>query len=206
MPAKDPSPVMAQILQNLVEEARKVGSIAEMDVSGMSQQAPVGTTLALLERNLKVMSGVQARLHASMQKELRLIADIIGSTEGNYEYDEQPYNRSEDFAAVGKDIIPVSDPNASMMAQRVVQYQAGMELAYKSPDLYNMPLFHQQMLGCWASRKPTRSSSCRKTPSRWILFRKIWLFSMAYLPKHSSIRTIRLTCRSIWRWFRTRPS
>ena len=147
LPSKDPSPVMAQIMQNLVEEARKVGSIAEMDVSGMSQQAPVGTTLALLERNLKVMSGVQARLHASMQKELRLIADIIAESGDNYEYDEQPYNRSEDFMSIGKNIIPVSDPNASMMAQRVVQYQAGMELAYKSPDLYNMPLFHQQMLG-----------------------------------------------------------
>jgi hypothetical protein len=146
LPSKDPSPVMAQILTNLVEEARKVGSIAEMDVSGMSQQAPVGTTLALLERNLKVMSGVQARLHASMKKELRLIADIIAESGEDYEYDEQPHNRTEDFLAVGRDIIPVSDPNASMMAQRVVQYQAGMELAYKSPDLYNLPVFHQHML------------------------------------------------------------
>lgn len=147
LPAKEPSAVMAQIMQNLVEEARKVGSIAEMDVSGISQQTPVGTTLALLERNLKVMSGVQARLHASMQKELRLIAEIIAESGGDYEYDEQPHNRSEDFVSVGRNIIPVSDPNASLMAQRVVQYQAGMELAYKSPDLYNMPLFHQQMLG-----------------------------------------------------------
>lgn len=147
LPAKEPSAVMAQIMQNLVEEARKVGSIAEMDVSGVSQQTPVGTTLALLERNLKVMSGVQARLHASMQKELRLIAEIIAEAGGDYEYDEQPHNRSEDFTSVGRNIIPVSDPNASLMAQRVVQYQAGMELAYKSPDLYNMPLFHQQMLG-----------------------------------------------------------
>jgi hypothetical protein len=146
LPVKEPSPVMFQLLQNVVEEARKVGSMADMEISGMSQQAPVGTTLALLERNLKVMSGVQARLHAAMQKELRLIADIIAELGDDYEYDEQPYKRSEDFMAVGKNIIPVSDPNASMMAQRVVQYQAAMETAYRSPEIYNMPLFHQHLL------------------------------------------------------------
>ena len=147
LPVKEPSPVMAGLLKEIVEEARKVGSMAEMDVSGISQQSPVGTTLALLERNLKVMSGVQARLHSSMKKELGLIADIVTELGDTYEYDEQPYNRSEDFMAVGRGIIPVSDPNASMMAQRVVQYQAGMELAYRSPELYDMPLFHQQMQG-----------------------------------------------------------
>lgn len=147
LPVKEPSPVMAGLLKEIVEEARKVGSMAEMDVSGISQQSPVGTTLALLERNLKVMSGVQARLHASMKKELGLIADIVTELGDTYEYDEQPYNRTEDFMAVGKGIVPVSDPNASMMAQRVVQYQAGMELAYRSPELYDMPLFHQQMQG-----------------------------------------------------------
>lgn len=147
LPTKEPSPVMAQILQNIVDEARKVGSMAELDVSGISQNSPVGTTLALLERNLKVMSGVQARLHAAMQKELRLIADIIAESGGDYEYDEQPANRTDDFRAVGRSIVPVSDPNASLMAQRVVQYQAGMELAYRSPEYYDMPLFHQQMQG-----------------------------------------------------------
>lgn len=147
LPVKEPSAVMFQLLQNVVDEARKVGSIADMDVTGISQQSPVGTTLALLERSLKVMSGVQARLHNALMKELRLIADIIIELGDDYEYDEQPYKRSEDFMAVGKNIIPVSDPNASMMAQRVVQYQAAMENAYRSPEIYDMPLLHQQMIG-----------------------------------------------------------
>ena len=147
LPVKEPSAVMFQLLQNVVDEARKVGSIADMDVSGISQQSPVGTTLALLERSLKVMSGVQARLHNALQKELRLISDIIVELGDEYEYDEQPYRRSDDFMAVGKNIIPVSDPNASMMAQRVVQYQAAMENAYRSPEIYDMPLLHQQMIG-----------------------------------------------------------
>lgn len=147
LPVKEPSGVMVTLLQNVVEEARKVGSIGDMDISGISQQSPVGTTLALLERNLKVMSGIQARLHNAMQRELHLIADIVSELGDDYEYDEQPYKRSEDFMAVGKNIIPVSDPNASMMAQRVVQYQAAMENAYRSPEIYDMPLLHQQMIG-----------------------------------------------------------
>lgn len=146
IPVKEPSPVLFQLLGNVVDEARRIGSVADLKISDMSSEAPVGTTLALLERSLKVMSGVQARVHAALKQELRLIYDIIGELEGNYEYDQQDgAERSKDFAQK-VDVVPVSDPNASTMAQRVVQYQAAMEFAARSPDIYNLPKLHYQTL------------------------------------------------------------
>ena len=146
LPIKEPSAVLAQLLGNIVDEARRIGSVADLKISDLSSEAPVGTTLALLERSLKVMSGVQARIHAALDQEIKLIAAIIGTLPGNYDYDEEEgVNRTEDFAA-GLDIVPVSDPNASTMAQRVVQYQAAMEFAARNPDIYDLPKLHFQML------------------------------------------------------------
>lgn len=138
LPVKEPSAVMFQLLQNVVDEARRIGSVADIKATDLSSQAPVGTTLALLERSLKVISGVQARLHAALKLELRLLSKIIQKMGGDYEYDEQPYNRTADFSSV--DVVPVSDPNAAMMAQRVVQYTAAMDMAQRAkPGDINMP-------------------------------------------------------------------
>ena len=152
LPYKEPSSVLYQLLGNLVEEGRRIGSIAEMDVGDANPEAPVGTTLALLERSMKVMSAVQARVHDSLGKEFKLIADVIKDYMGpEYEYvtsddPAQTYSRSTDFDD-RVDIIPVSDPNASTMAQKVMQYQAAMQLAQNAPPgMYNMELLHRQML------------------------------------------------------------
>ena len=120
----------------------------DMKVSDMNNQAPVGTTLALLERNMKVMSAVQARLHASMRKEFNILVDIITDfTEPSYPYetDEEEFIKSEDFDK-RVDVLPVSDPNAATMAQRIMQYQAAMQLATTAPQMYNLPELHRQML------------------------------------------------------------
>ena len=149
LPHKEPSIVLYQLLGNIVEEGRRVGSVADVDIGNMSNEAPVGTTLALMERSLKVMSGVQARLHAALKLELRLLGRIIHDyMPPEYDYyfgDDEEYNRKEDFDG-RVDIIPVSDPNASTMAQRIVQYQAALQLAEKSPQLYDMGKLHRQML------------------------------------------------------------
>jgi hypothetical protein len=148
MPYKEPSSVLYQLLGNVVEEGRRIGSVADIQVGDMSAQAPVGTTLALLERSLKVMSGVQARLHAAMKNELRILARVVHDhmpEEYSYEVDEGS-NRKEDFDG-RVDIIPVSDPNAATMAQRIMQYQAALQLAQQAPQLYDMGKLHQQMLG-----------------------------------------------------------
>lgn len=147
LPYKEPSGVLYQLLGNVVEEGRRIGSVADLQVGNMSADAPVGTTLALLERSMKVMSGVQARLHASLKKELRLISGIIRDFMGpEYAFDVGgDFNRTEDFAA-RVSVIPVSDPNATTMAQRVVQYQAAVDLASRAPQLYNMGLLHRKML------------------------------------------------------------
>lgn len=123
-----------------------MASVSDIKISDMSAQAPVGTTLALLERNLKVMSGIQARLHNSMRKELRLIAKIVHDHMPEaYDYEVGDFSRREDFD--GRiDVIPVSDPNAATMAQRVVQYQAALQLAQQAPQLYDMGKLHRQML------------------------------------------------------------
>ena len=147
LPYKEPSSVLYQLLGNIVEEGRRIGSVADVQVGNLNPQAPVGTTLALMERSMKVMSGVQARLHAALKNELRILAKIVK----NYKPAEYIYNMEGDFCRQSDfdgrvDVIPVSDPNASTMAQRVVQYQAAMQLAQQAPNLYNMGMLHRQML------------------------------------------------------------
>jgi hypothetical protein len=148
LPYKEPSATLYQLLQNIVEEGRRFASMNDMKVSDMSNQAPVGTTLALLERNMKVMSAVQARLHASMRKEFNILVDIIKDfTDPAYPYevDEEEFIKAEDFDE-RIDVLPVSDPNAATMAQRIMQYQAAMQLAQTAPQMYNLPELHRQML------------------------------------------------------------
>ncbi len=147
LPYKEPSSVLYQLLGNIVEEGRRIGSVADVQVGNLNPQAPVGTTLALMERSMKVMSGVQARLHAALKNELRILAKIVKDyMPAEYIYDmEGNFSRQSDFDG-RVDVIPVSDPNASTMAQRVVQYQAAMQLAQQAPNLYDMGKLHRQML------------------------------------------------------------
>jgi hypothetical protein len=148
LPYKEPSLVLAGLLDKIIEEGRRFASAADLNVSDMSAQAPVGTTLAILERTMKVMSAVQARIHYSLKEELKLLRDIIR----DYTPDEYDYEPNEGPARAKKsdyddcDVIPVSDPNASTMAQKIVQYQAVLQLAQGAPQLYNLPLLHRQML------------------------------------------------------------
>ena len=149
LPFKEPSGVLYQLLGNLVDEGRRIGSVADIQVGDMSANAPVGTTLALMERSMKVLSGVQARMHASMHKELRILSRVIHDfmpDEYLYEVVGDQFSRREDFDAKTVDVIPVSDPNASTMAQRIVQYQAALQLAQQAPQLYDMGKLHRQML------------------------------------------------------------
>ena len=147
LPYKEPSPTLYQLLQN-VEEGRRFASISDMKISDMNNQAPVGTTLALLERNMKVMSAVQARLHASMKKEFNILVGIIkdfGNPSYPYEVSDEEFIKSEDFDD-RVDVLPVSDPNAATMAQRIMQYQAAFQLAQSAPQMYDMEELHRQML------------------------------------------------------------
>ena len=148
LPYKEPSQVLMSLLNQIVEEGRRFANTADLQISDMSSQAPVGTTLAILERTLKVMSAVQARVHYSLKQELKLLKKIIAEytpEEYNYEPDEgSRFAKKSDYDDV--DVIPVSDPNASTMAQKIVQYQAVMQLAAQSPNLFNMPLLYRQML------------------------------------------------------------
>ena len=147
IPYKEPSSVLYSLLGNIVEEGRRIGSVADIQVGDMNSQAPVGTTLALMERSMKVMSGVQARMHAAMKNELRLLARIIRDympEEYAYEMDGD-FNRRQDFDS-RVDVIPVSDPNAATMSQRIMQYQAALQLSQQAPQLYDMGKLHRQML------------------------------------------------------------
>ena len=148
LPYKEPSQVLAGLLNRITDEGRRLGSIADMNISDMSANAPVGTTLALLERQLKTMSAVQARVHYSMKQEFKLLKDIIRDyTPGEYEYDPSsgvPQAKRADYDMV--DVIPVSDPNSATMAQRIMQYQAVIQLAQGAPQIYNLPLLHRQMI------------------------------------------------------------
>jgi hypothetical protein len=147
LPYKEPSNVLYQLMGDIVEEGRRFASAADVKASDMNGEAPVGTTLAILERSMKVMSAVQARLHASMRVELRLLTGIVrdhGPEAYPYEEDGEPIV-VEDFDN-RIDIIPVSDPNAGTMAQRIMQYQAALQLAAQAPEMYDMPLLHRQML------------------------------------------------------------
>jgi hypothetical protein len=148
LPYKEPSQVLAGLMNQIIDEGRRFASAADLKVSDMSGQAPVGTTLAILERTLKIMSAVQARIHYSMHEELRLLKDIIRDyTPEEYEYEPDTGDRQikqSDYDHV--DVIPVSDPNAATMSQKVVQYQAVLQLAQGAPQLYDLPLLHRQML------------------------------------------------------------
>lgn len=148
LPYKEPSQVLFSLMQNIVEEGRRFASIADLKVSDMSSQSPVGTTLAILERTLKVMSSVQARVHAAMKQEFKILAKIIrDDTPTSYAYDPasgEPQVKQADYDMV--EVVPVSNPNSSTMAQRVVQYQTVMQLAQGSPQIYDMPELHRQML------------------------------------------------------------
>ena len=148
LPYKEPSVVLSGLMDKIVEEGRRFAATADMKVSDMSAQAPVGTTLALLERQLKVMSAVQARLHYTFKQELRLLAAIIRDyTEPDYDYDPVDAPRKAKAADYDHvDIIPVSDPNAATMSQRVVQYQAVIQMAQMAPDIYDLPQLHRNML------------------------------------------------------------
>ena len=147
LPYKEPSQVLAGLLGTLVEEGRRFASIADLQIGDANQNAPVGTTLALMERAMKVMSAVQARLHASMKQELDLLVDIIRThMQGDYDYEtDMGATRTDDYD--GRiDVIPVTDPNAASLSQRVVQYQAALQLAQQAPQMYDLPELHREML------------------------------------------------------------
>jgi hypothetical protein len=148
LPYKEPSATLYNLLNTVVEEGRRFAATADMKVSDMSAQAPVGTTLALLERQLKVLTAVQARVHYALKEELKLIRDIIRDySEENYEYEPDrgsPRAKKSDYDDV--DVIPVSDPNAATLSQRVVQYQAVIQLSQTAPDIYDLPKLHRGML------------------------------------------------------------
>jgi hypothetical protein len=148
LPYKEPSQVLYSLLGTIVEEGRRFASAGDMKVADMSANAPVGTTLAILERTLKVMSAVQARIHYSMKQELGLLKDIIRDyTPEEYNYEPEEGSRKakkSDYDMVT--VIPVSDPNAATMAQKIVQYQAVLQLAQNAPQIYNLPQLHRQML------------------------------------------------------------
>jgi hypothetical protein len=148
LPYKEPSQTLLALLNQIIEDGRRFANAADLQISDMSSQAPVGTTLAILERTLKVMSAVQARIHYSMQQELGLLKEIIAeSALDDYNYDpESGSRRAKKSDYENCDVIPVSDPNAATMAQKIVQYQAVLQLAQSAPQMYNMPLLHRQML------------------------------------------------------------
>lgn len=148
LPYKEPSQVLSALLERITEEGRRLAAIADLKVSDMSAQAPVGTTLAILERQLKTMSAVQARVHASLKMEFKLLKRIIKDyLPPDYSYTPEGGDRrakQADYDVV--EVIPVSDPNAATMAQRIMQYQAALQLAQGAPQIYDMPYLHRQML------------------------------------------------------------
>jgi hypothetical protein len=148
LPYKEPSQVLSGLLDKITEEGRRLGSVADMKISDMSANSPVGTTLAILERQLKTMSAVQARVHFSMKQEFKLLKNIIRDyAPQEYDYDPENSNRKAkqaDYDLV--EVIPVSDPNSATMAQRIMQYQAVIQLAQNAPQIYNLPLLHRQMI------------------------------------------------------------
>jgi hypothetical protein len=148
LPYKEPSAVLAALMDKIVDEGRRFAATADLKISDMSNQAPVGSTLAILERTLKVMSAVQARVHYAFKQELQLLAGIIRDyTPVDYEYEPEDGSRNikqDDYHNV--EVVPVSDPNAATMSQRVVQYQAVIQLAASAPQIYNLPMLHRQML------------------------------------------------------------
>jgi hypothetical protein len=148
LPYKEPSQVLALLLERITDEARRLGSVADMKMSDMGANAPVGTTLALLERQLKTMSAVQARVHNSMKEEFKLLKEIIrDNTPTDYDYEPEggkPSAKQGDYDIV--EVIPVSDPNSATMAQRIMQYQAVIQLSAQAPQIYDLPQLHRQMI------------------------------------------------------------
>ena len=148
LPYKEPSQTLYLLLKDIIEEGRRFANASDLQISDMSGQTPVGTTLALLERNYKSQSAIQARIHYSMKQELCLLKEIIAEyAPPSYTYqptEGSSFSRKSDYKDI--DVIPVSDPNASTMAQKIVQYQAVLQLAQTAPQLYNLPLLHRQML------------------------------------------------------------
>lgn len=148
LPYKEPSQVLAGLMDKIIDEGRRFASAADLKISDMSAQSPVGTTLAILERTLKIMSAVQARIHYSMRQEFKLLKGIIRDyTPEEYNYQPEDGDRRakrSDYDRV--DVIPVSDPNAATMSQKVVQYQAALQLASSAPQLYDLAQLHRQML------------------------------------------------------------
>jgi|TARA_R110002126_G_scaffold4373_2_gene22973 hypothetical protein len=147
LPYKEPSAVLHQMLQEIVEDGRRFASAGDLKASDINGEAPVGTTLALLEREMKVISAVQARVHAAMRRELGILSDIVA----DYGPTEYPYGSAENAITAEDfddriDIIPVSDPNSGTMSQRIMQYQAALQLAQQAPQMYDLPLLHRQML------------------------------------------------------------
>jgi hypothetical protein len=149
LPYKEPSQVLSGLLDKIMDDGRRLGAISDMKISDMSAQAPVGTTLALLERQLKTMGAVQARVHYSMKQEFKLLKEIIRDfTPDEYGY-EPDYAENRDIKKSDYDmveVIPVSDPNSSTMAQRIMQYQAVLQLAAQAPQIYDLPVLHRQMI------------------------------------------------------------
>jgi len=158
LPYKEPSQVLAMLLDKIVEEGRKFASAADIQVADMSANSPVGTTLAILERTLKVMTAVQARIHYSFKQELGLLRDIIRDyTPDEYSYEPEegsPKAKKSDYDLVA--VIPVSDPNAATMAQKIVQYQAVIQLAQMAPQIYDLPQLHRQMLDVLGIKNPEK--------------------------------------------------
>ena len=148
LPYKEPSQVLAALLEKITEEGRRLGSVADLQISDMSANTPVGTTLAILERQLKTLSAVQARVHYSMKQEFKLLKNIIRDyAPTDYEYDPEGGDRrakQKDYDMV--EVIPVSDPNSSTMAQRIMQYQAVIQLSSQAPQIYDLPHLHRQMI------------------------------------------------------------
>ena len=148
LPYKEPSQTLLALLNQITTEGRRLGAIADMDVSDMSANAPVGTTLALLERTLKPMAAVQARVHYAMKQEFRMLKAIMAENAPD-EYGYEPHRGEvtaikEDYEMV--EVIPVSDPNNTTMAQRVVQYQTVLQMSQQAPQIYNLPQLHRQMI------------------------------------------------------------
>jgi len=225
LPYKEPSGVLYNLLGNIVEEGRRIGSVAEINIGEMSANAPVGTTLALLERNMKVMSGVQARLHASLKKELKLIAQVIHDyMPPTYDYAiDGEYSRVEDFDG-RVDVIPVSGTLASktsmeewMLFPFLIQMrqQCPNEWFSIRPHFSWHSRHHSSMtwrsytarcLKCWISRTPRTLSSSPKKLRTWILYRRTWRPSTKRPSKHLTTKTMKHTLRSTWRLFRIRRS
>ena len=158
LPYKEPSQTLSMLMDKIVEDGRRFAAVADLKVSDMSAQSPVGTTLAILERVLKVMSAVQARIHYTMKQEFKLLSAIIrDNTPAEYSYEPEVGNRRAkraDYDLV--DVIPVSDPNASTMSQRVVQYQAVLQLSQTAPQIYDLPFLHRQMIETLGMRNATK--------------------------------------------------